>query len=158
MVICNYYDNIAEYVFGISFNEIVASEAHRDYIMGLEFTEYVESRYYFMRDYINAFESIADYLQESDLYAYCLESAEIEIDSFLGSIIAGLKPLDLLAYYKRLCKLNRGRGYYNDEIEHLRSLPILEHFIIVCEKQAFKYWKMEIESIADNLEYLEIAK
>lgn len=145
MGICDYYDSLAEEALEISFNEIVASEAHRDYIMGLEFTEYIESRYYFMRDYINAFESIADYLQEGDLWLRCLETAEIDADSFLGGIIAKSKPLEVLALYNRICELNRGRGYYNDEIEHLRSLPVLEHFIIVCEMEALRWWQCEIE-------------
>lgn len=146
MGICDYYDSLAEEALEISFNEIVASEAHRDWCAGYEFAEYVKSRYYFMRDYLRAFESIESYLQEGDLWRRCLESAGIETDSFLGSIIAGLKPLDLLAYYKRLCKLNRGRGHYNDENEHLRSLPMLDHFIIVCEMEALKWWQCEIES------------
>lgn len=155
MEICKYYDSIASDALDMEFDSILNDGSARDYIAGLEFTEYVGSRYFLMQDYIHAFESIADYLQQGDLYARCLEVAEIKTDSFLGSIIAGLKPLDLLAYYKKLCKLNRGRGYYNNEIDHLRSLPILEHFIIVCEKQAFGWWQMEIESIAEHLESLE---
>lgn len=147
MGICKYYDSIASDALGMEFDSILNDGSARDYIAGLEFAEYVGSRYYFMRDYIAAFESIAGYLQEGDLWRRCLEAAEISADSFLGSIIAGLKPLDLLTYYKKLCKLNRGRGYYNDEIDHLRSLPILENFIIVCEKQAFKWWQMEIRML-----------
>lgn len=157
MEICKYYDSIAADAMGMEFDSILNNESYRDYIAGYEFAEYVGSRYYLMRDYIRAFESIADYLQEGDLYAYCLEVAEINTDSFLGSIIAGLKPLELLAYYNKLCELNRRRGYYNGEIDHLRSLPIIDHFIIVCEMQAFKFWQLEIESL-EYLESLEMAE
>lgn len=146
MGICNYYDSLAEEALEISFNEIVASEAHRDWCVGYEFSEYVGSRYYFMRDYIKAFENIADYLQEGDLWQRCIEAAEIDTDTFLGGIIAKGKPLDILAYYNRLCELNREHSYYNDEIDHLRSLPVLDRFIIVCEMESFKWWQFEIES------------
>lgn len=152
MEVCRYYDSIAADAMDMEFDSILNDESHRDYIAGLEFAEYVGSHYYFMRDYLRAFESIADYLQEGDLYMRCLEAAEIDTDSFLGSIIARLKPLDLLAYYSRLCKLNRQRGYYNDEIDHLRSLPIIENFIIVCEKQAFNLWQFEVNNIAEIAE------
>lgn len=145
MGICNYYDSLAEEALEISFNEIVASEQHRDWCAGLEFAEYVGSSYYLMRDYLRAFESIADYLQEGDLWRRCLEAAEIDTDTFLGCIIAKSKPLEVLAYYNLLCELNRERGYYNDEIDHLRSLPVIEHFIIVCEMEALKWWRCEIE-------------
>ena len=158
MEICAYYDSIAGDAMGMEFDSILSDESDRDYIAGYDFREYVGSRYYLMRDYIGAFESIADYLQRGDLYARCLEASEVETDSFLGSIIAGLKPLDLLACYKRLCELNRQRGYYNDEVDHLRSLPIIEHFIIVCEKQALLWWQMEIESLPEYLESLEMAE
>lgn len=144
MEICKYYDSIASDALGMEFDSILNDESARDYIAGLEFAEYVGSKYYFMRDYLKAFESIADFLQKGDLYAHCLEIAEINTDTFLGSIIAGLRPLDLLAYYEKLCNLNRGRGYYNDEIDYLRSLPMLENFIIKCEAQALKWWRMEI--------------
>lgn len=143
MGICKYYDSIASDALGISFDEIVASEAHRDWCAGYEFSEYVGR--HFMRDYINAFESIADYLQEGDLWQRCIEVAEIDADTFLGGIIAKGKPLEILAYYNRLCELNRERGNYNDEIDHLRSLPMLEHFIMVCEMEALKLWQCEIE-------------
>lgn len=158
MEICKYYDSIASDAMGMEFDSILSNESDRDYITGYDFREYVGSRYYLMRDYIKAFESIASYLQTGDLYARCLESAEIETDSFLGSIIAGKKPLELLAYYNRLCELNRQRGYYNDEVDHLRSLPIIERFIIVCERQALLWWQMEIESLPERWESLEVAK
>lgn len=145
MGICDYYDSLAEEALGIGFNEIVASEAHRDWCAGYEFSEYVESSYFLTRDFLRAFESIAGYLQEGDLWQRCIETADIDADTFLGGIIAKGKPLEILAYYNRLCELNRERGYYNDEIDHLRSLPVLEHFIIVCEMEALKWWQIEIE-------------
>lgn len=146
MRICNYYDSLAEEALEISFNEIVASEQHRDWCANDEFAEYVASRHYLMRGFLKAFESIADYLQEGDLWRRCLDAAEIDTDSFLGGIIAKSKPLDVLAYYNRLCELNRDRGYYNDEIDNLRSLPVIDRFIIICEMEAFKWWQIEIET------------
>lgn len=145
MEICDYYDSLAEEALGISFDEIVASEQHRDWCASYEFSEYVGTRYYLMRDYLRAFESIARYLQEGDLWLRCIEAAEIDTATFLGSIIAKSKPLEILAYYNRLCDLNRKRGNYNDEIDNYRSLPVLDRFIMACEMEAFKWWKMEIE-------------
>ena len=159
MGICKYYDSIAANAMGKSFDSIIHDEGDRAYIVSYEFAEYVGNSYCFMRDYTRVFERIASYLQEGDLYKHCLEIAEIDADSFMGSKIAGSKPLELLAWYEKLCKLNRQRGYYNDEIWHLQSLPLLESFIITCVNESLKFWQMEVEYMPElwEMEALEAA-
>lgn len=155
MEICKYYDSIAAEVMGKDFESILNNDSDREYIASYDFYRYIFESHCFMRDFIYSFESIADYLQEGDLYYWCQEALDIDADSFLGSIIARLKPLELLEYYRKLCDLNRKHGYYNNEVDHLRSLPVLESFIMICVDMSIKHWQIEAENLPEYLKSLE---